>query len=362
MAVPIMQQSLSGDNAGEITVDNGKLSMFNPSGQMFSAQMSNITQVSSTKNEVSLQFKRGEGISCTAMKFHVLSAQDADTFKAEEVAKKIKLSHEGNMEQTELIRLEDVQILAPRGKFNIIFLQKCIKIVGKSFDFILMLDNIDMMACLPLNEKNLVNFVIRLKSPLKHGQSFYEFICMVFQKSNHLPLVVSMSDAELSEKYGGQLADITETKTHTATLTQLFEGFLNMPVGGLHDQIDPIQCCKGANTGNLYFLKDGIFFEPKSFFYITYSQIEKVAQIRESSDGKYFDAQINSIDKKSFVLSNILATSNRSFFAFLNSMGVTCESFGGISDQQANNDSESSEEENESESDNEEESDDDISE
>ena len=76
-------KSLSGDNAGEITVDNGKLSMFNPSGQMFSAQMSNITQVSSTKNEVSLQFKRGEGISCTAMKFHVLSAQDADTFKAE---------------------------------------------------------------------------------------------------------------------------------------------------------------------------------------------------------------------------------------------------------------------------------------
>ena len=76
------------------------------------------------------------------------------------MAKKIKLSHEGNMEQTELIRLEDVQILAPRGKFNIIFLQKCIKIVGKSFDFILMLDNIDMMACLPLNEKNLVNFVV----------------------------------------------------------------------------------------------------------------------------------------------------------------------------------------------------------
>ena len=59
---------------------------------------------------------------------------------------------------------------------------------------------------------------------------------------------------------------------------------------------------------------------------------------------------------------NSKSTSNRSFFAFLNSMGVTCESFGGISDQQANNDSESSEEENESESDNEEESDDDISE
>ena len=76
-------ETMSGDNAGEITVDNGKLSMFNPSGQMFSAQLSNITQVSSTKNEVSLQFKRGEGISCTAMKFHVLSTQDADTFKAE---------------------------------------------------------------------------------------------------------------------------------------------------------------------------------------------------------------------------------------------------------------------------------------
>ena len=99
------------------------------------------------------------------------------------MAKKIKLSHEGNMEQTELIRLEDVQILAPRGKFNIIFLQKCIKIVGKSFDFILMLDNIDMMACLPLNEKNLVNFVVFML--FWKIKVWYLFILIKRSDSNH---------------------------------------------------------------------------------------------------------------------------------------------------------------------------------
>ncbi|KCZ79942.1 hypothetical protein H312_02654 [Anncaliia algerae PRA339] len=177
---------------------------------------------------------------------------------------------EVNTKYNELVIFEEIQTISPKVKNNYVFFRDYIKLIGPSN--VIKINFSDILFALKIHD------TLSLKvSPLRIGETFYEFISMKFDDS--------LVDFEVDNKrYEGKVG----------------ECFINLLMNLKEDLLliehkkKGYRCVNKAIEGNLYLLDEGIFFLPKPIF-IPLKEISLVEFSRayfSSSTSKTIDIKI----------------------------------------------------------------------
>lgn len=197
----------------------------------------------------------------------------------DEIVKKAKIGNVSNS----IAHIQDIQMITPRGKFDLYFTNNYLKIHGLSFNYQVLNKNILKVFLLPKNDNHNHLFVLQLKSPLIQGNTQYPFL--IFQiltnQEINIPLNISQNEVELKKNLNlsdnnnvieGKLMDI---------IAKLFNSLLNIgviiPSQNFSFNTGPyIKCSYKVNEGVLYPLEKCLLFIHKPVLYIIHKDINYI--------------------------------------------------------------------------------------
>ena len=229
----------------------------------------------------------------------------------DEIVKKAKIGSVSNS----IAHLQDIQMITPRGKFDLYFTKNYLKIHGPSFNYQILNKNITKIFLLPKIDKHNHIFVLQLKAYVTQGNTQYPYI--IFQ---------ILSDVENSIKLNFGEDNQSELKNKFETLdennvlegksmdiiAQLFNALIGVgviiPSQNFTFNTGPyIKCSYKVNEGVMYPLEKSILFVHKPVLYILHKEIAKInfARLQESAgQQRTFDIIVKT-EKNSYKFSGV---------------------------------------------------------
>ena len=110
----------------------------------------------------------------------------------EEIKKNIKKDHTGL-----ICILPEIPFLVPRGKYSADLYKDHMKLHGSSYNYNILYSNMNKAFLLPMNENDVVYFVIGFQKPLRQGQTNYEYVVIQFKIDQDVELELKMKINEL---------------------------------------------------------------------------------------------------------------------------------------------------------------------
>jgi len=216
------------------------------------------------------------------------SVKSRAEFIKNDIIKKAKIGSVSNS----IAHIQDIQMVTPRGKFDLYFTKNYLKIHGQSFNYQILNKNILKVFLLPKIDNHNHFFVLQLKSPLTQGNTQYPFL--IFQilsdEETTINLNITEKDSELRKSFKniqdnnsieGKLMDI---------IARLFNVLINIgviiPSKNFTFNSGPyVKCSYKVNEGVLYPLEKCLLFVHKPVLYILHKDINQVnfARLHESS-------------------------------------------------------------------------------
>jgi structure-specific recognition protein 1 len=206
-----------------------------------------------------------------------------------------------------IARIPEIQAIVPRGKSDIFFLKNSLKIHGQTHNYQIQMKNIIKVFLVPkIDGPHLSYLILKLKSPLTQGNTFYPFLVFQIKQENEIKIELQIpeNDEEIEAKLEG-LENPLEGKT-IDVIAQLFNKIMNknliIPSKNVNFSKGAfIKCSYKANDGALYFLEKSILFVHKPVLDIEHESIKEIvlARIQESGmQQKYFDMTIKLKNEK----------------------------------------------------------------
>lgn len=93
--------------------------------------------------------------------------------------------------------LTDVPLIVPRGRYEIEFTRRHIKLHGKSYDYTMFFTNISRMFLVPKPNSPHVNFILGLHQAMRQGQTRYPYVVMQFDAEEDIELEINMPPSDL---------------------------------------------------------------------------------------------------------------------------------------------------------------------
>ena len=205
----------------------------------------------------------------------------------DDIVRKAKIGSVSNS----IAHIQDIQMITPRGKFDLYFTKNYLKIHGISFNYQIFNKNILKVFLLPKIDKHNYFFVLQLRTPLTQGNTQYPFL--VFQipsdEESTIDLNISEKDDELKNKFEGLENDSLEGKLMDS-IAKLFNGLINIgviiPSKNYSFNNGPyIKCSYRVNEGVLYPLEKCLLFVHKPVLYILHKDVRyiNIERLHESS-------------------------------------------------------------------------------
>ena len=222
----------------------------------------------------------------------------------DDILKKAKIGSVSNS----IAHIQDIQMVTPRGKFDLYFTKNYLKIHGQSFNYQILNKNILKVFLLPKIDNHNHFFVLQLRSPLTQGNTQYPFL--IFQilsdEEATMNLNISEKDSDLAKKFEKMENNQLEGKLMDI-IAQLFNGLINVgviiPSKNFSFNTGPyIKCSYKVNEGVLYPLEKCLLFVHKPVLYILHKDINQInfARLQESAgQQRTFDMIVKTI-KESF--------------------------------------------------------------
>jgi len=225
----------------------------------------------------------------------------------DDIVKKAKIGSVSNS----IAHIQDIQMITPRGKFDLYFTKNYLKIHGPSFNYQILNKNILKVFLLPKIDNHNHFFVLQLKSPLIQGNTQYPFL--IFQilsdEESSIDLNIPEKDTELREKFEDLESDSLEGKLMDI-IAKLFNSLINIgviiPSKNFSFNAGPfIKCSYRVNEGVLYPLEKALLFVHKPVIYILHKDIRQIdlARLHESAgQNRTFDMIVKTIrDNHKFI-------------------------------------------------------------
>ncbi|CAI8048938.1 FACT complex subunit SSRP1 [Geodia barretti] len=307
---------VKGWNWGEATVNGSLLSFLIDSKRAFEIPLKEVSQVTSGKNEVTLEFHQSEEASqsLVEMRFHIptsvpgrprlqafadLCLTQADVMQAVGDA---------------IMTFDEIQTLTPRGRYAIKPYPSFLQLHGKTFDYKIPYDSVTRLFLLPHNDQKQMFFVMALDPPIRQGQTRYYFIIFLLPtEGDDFEVTLSLTEQELEERYGGKM-----TKHMSGSLYEVFSRVMRALVGkkitvpgtfkNSNEQC-AISCSNRATSGYLYPLDKGFIFVHKPAVYIKFDAIVSVNFARMSGSAgisRSFDFELELRDGNVIHFSSIM--------------------------------------------------------
>lgn len=107
-----------------------------------------------------------------------------------------------------------MQCLQPRGRYDIKLYPSFVHLHGKSFDFKIPKGTITRLMMLPHPDNRQIFFVVQLEPPIKHGQTRYHFVIILFDKNDHTDIDLTATEEWLQDHYEGKISRNVAGPTH----------------------------------------------------------------------------------------------------------------------------------------------------
>ena len=207
----------------------------------------------------------------------------------DEIVKKAKIGSVSNS----IAHIQDIQMITPRGKFDLYFTKNYLKIHGPSFNYQILNKNITKIFLLPKIDKHNHIFVLQLKAYVTQGNTQYPYIIFQIPSDEDSSITLNFGDSpqsELKNKFENlDENNVLEGKSMDI-LAQLFNALIGVgviiPSQNFTFNTGPyIKCSYKVNEGVMYPLEKSILFVHKPVLYILHKDIVKInfARLQESA-------------------------------------------------------------------------------
>ena len=222
----------------------------------------------------------------------------------DDIVKKAKMGSVSNS----IAHIQDIQMITPRGKFDLYFTKNYLKIHGISFNYQIFNKNIMKVFLLPKIDNHNHFFVLQLRTPLTQGNTQYPFL--VFQILSDEEATVNLNIPEKDEELRSHFEDLENDSLEGKLLdniAKLFNALINIgviiPSKNYSFTNGPyIKCSYRVNEGVLYPLEKCLLFVHKPVLYILHKDIKFInfERLHESAgQQRTFDMIVKTI-KDSF--------------------------------------------------------------
>ncbi|ORM41064.1 60S ribosomal protein L10a [Babesia sp. Xinjiang] len=204
--------------------------------------------------------------------------------------------------------LTDVPLIVPRGRFEIEFTRKHIKLHGKSYDYTMFFTNISRMFLVPKPNSPHINFVLGLHQAMRQGQTKYPYVVMQFDAEEDVELEINMPQTDLEAM---KLEKLMTGKTFNV-VTKLFGTLVNKPIvvpGEFKSDKGEsgFSCTYKATSGYMFPLNRSLLFIVKPVIFIRFDDIISVEFSRTgvSTQNRFFAFSIATKFGQEFEFTNI---------------------------------------------------------
>ncbi|ESK95227.1 fact complex subunit pob3 [Moniliophthora roreri MCA 2997] len=210
-----------------------------------------------------------------------------------------------------VLSFEEVLVLTPRGRYDVIMFPEFLRLRGKTYDYKIEYTKISRLFLLPKDDLHVL-FILGLTHPIRQGQTPYQYLIMQFSREEETTAELNMDDEEVAkyEKLKKNYDDPT-----FEVVSSVFRALSNKKIIGSgtfqgRDGHPGIKANLKAVQGDLFMLEKYIFFVSKQPSLIELSDVEKAVFSRVGSSmgaaaARTFDLKIATKSGSEITFTNI---------------------------------------------------------
>ncbi|XP_053307153.1 FACT complex subunit SSRP1 [Spea bombifrons] len=314
----------------------GQLLSFDVGDQpAFELPLSNVSQCTPGKNEVTLEFHQNDDseVSLMEIRFYVPPTQDdggdpVDAFVQNVLSKADVIQATGDA----VCIFRELQCLTPRGRYDIRIYPTFLHLHGKTFDYKIPYTTVLRLFLLPHKDQRQMFFVISLDPPIKQGQTRYHFLILLFSKDEDITLTLNMSEEEVEKRFEGKLKK-SMTGCLYEMVSRVMKALVNRKItvpGNFqgHSGAHCITCSYKASSGLLYPLERGFIYVHKPPVHVRFDEVNCVNFARGTTTTRSFDFEIETKQGSQYTFSSIEREEYGKLFDFVNAKKLNIKNRG----------------------------------
>ncbi|XP_037715990.1 FACT complex subunit Ssrp1 [Drosophila subpulchrella] len=318
------EMCVKGWNWGTARFMGSVLSFDKDSKTIFEVPLSHVSQCVTGKNEVTLEFHQNDDapVGLLEMRFHIPAVESAeedpvDKFHQNVMSKASVISASG--ESIAIFR--EIQILTPRGRYDIKIFSTFFQLHGKTFDYKIPMDSVLRLFMLPHKDSRQMFFVLSLDPPIKQGQTRYHYLVLLFAPDEETTIELPFSEAELRDKYDGKLEKEISGPVYEV-MGKVMKVLIGRKITGPgnfigHSGTAAVGCSFKAAAGYLYPLERGFIYIHKPPLHIRFEEISSVNFARSGGSTRSFDFEVTLKNGTVHIFSSIEKEEYAKLFDFI---------------------------------------------
>eukprot|EP00124_Ichthyophonus_hoferi_P002302 Ihof_evm5s151 gene=Ihof_evmTU5s151 len=351
--IGVVEQAVKGFHWGDVEV-KGPLVNFMVDGKAaFDVPISEVSQsvLSSNKMEVSIELQQPEKQNKQEMLYEMrffftrdpdkdVAIDDDDEEKKEAQDTRAQKFHKRLAEKTDKSRFSgdsvatfpEMLFLTPRGKYQMEFFPKFVKLRGPTHNYNVMYNQIQRIFLLPKPDGFFYVLALLLDPPVRQGQTTYPFLIVQIPKEEETNLEFNLSEEQREEKFAGKLTVDSLKGLAIETLPRLLKVLANKKVVCASaefkamDDSKCLKCALKASSGVLYPLENGILFIHKPAIYVRYADMSLVTFDRQAgSSARSFELIVNTKNDSKHNFTNLAREEFHVLSDFFKSKNINCE-------------------------------------
>lgn len=303
---------MRGWNWGTVVFNGSSLSFDVEKKTSFEIPLSNVSQCTTGKNEVTIEFHQNDDapVSLMEMRYHIPVTETSDSDPVEAFFQNVMNKASVISVSGDAIAIfRELQCLTPRGRYDIKVFQSFFQLHGKTFDYKIPLSTVLRLFLLPHKDNRQMFFVVSLDPPIKQGQTRYHFLVLLFGMEEETTIELPFTDEELKEKYDNKLTKELSGPVYEV-LGKIMKVIINRKLTGPgsfigHSGTPAVGCSYKAAAGYLYPLERGFIYVHKPPIHLRFEEIAGVNFARSGGSTKSFDFEIELKCGNNFTFSSI---------------------------------------------------------
>ncbi|KAH9936566.1 structure-specific recognition protein-domain-containing protein [Fomitopsis serialis] len=96
-----------------------------------------------------------------------------------------------------ILSFEEVLVLTPRGRYDVDMFPDFLRLRGKTYDYKIMYTSISRLFLLPKDDQHVL-FILSLSTPIRQGQTRYQYLVMQFSREEEITAELNMTEYVVS--------------------------------------------------------------------------------------------------------------------------------------------------------------------
>ncbi|KAH8082021.1 SSrecog-domain-containing protein [Cristinia sonorae] len=176
-----------------------------------------------------------------------------------------------------ILSFEEVNVLTPRGRYDVDMFPEFLRLRGKTYDYKIMFSSISKLFLLPKDDLHVL-FILALNTPIRQGQTRYQYLVMQFSREEEITAELNLSEDEIAKYDRLQKSYEAPTFEVVSGVFRALSGKKIVGAGSFQsrDGHPGIKANLKAVQGDLFMLEKYIFFVSKQPTLIELSDIYQV--------------------------------------------------------------------------------------